>query len=230
MTMQATTTVGHTSIARDRAMVYEVLASCFLQEPDAELLKLAGEVLGCLLNDMPLPSQGIEDLRQEYYDRFFVPMSGRYVPPYESAVRGRTDTGRRMRYGSLMGPNSHSVMAAYDAVRFDPWQLSMYEPLKGIRIPDHMGLELAFMALMAKSEARARAEETPAEAERAERWLRLQRQFLEEHLNCWSGDFAALVAGAGPGFYPDVCRAVAAWVQADLSGIRSGDWAGEELM
>jgi len=190
-------------LARGRSNTYGFLAQCFLTEPQDSLVRTARQAL-CLLADMDEGSLSgaMRHIRQEYYDRFFVPASGRYVPPFESAVAGRTVDQGKTTFGSLMGPESHEVAAAYDAVGFDPWELALYAPLRSIRLPDHVGFELAFMAY---------------------------QQFLERHLSRWMSDYAALTAGCGSGFYAGVASAAAAWVQADLDQFESGSWGKGEL-
>ncbi|HYF79700.1 MAG TPA: molecular chaperone TorD family protein [Symbiobacteriaceae bacterium] len=201
-------------LTQTRLQVYELLASCVLSEPTGDSLAAAGTLFSHLLPALQLPVPDLAAVQQEYYDRLFVPMSGRYVPPFESAIRGRTvRKGGRPGYGPLMGPAACEVGAAYAAVGFDPAVLTMYEPIRGLRMPDFLGFELAFMAFLVKEQAAA---EASGATEQAQRWHSLQRQFLEEHLTGWTADLATLAGEAGPGFYAELYQAIHAWATSDL--------------
>jgi putative dimethyl sulfoxide reductase chaperone len=201
-------------LTQTRLQVYELLASCVLSEPTGDSLAAAGTLFSHLLPALQLPVPDQAAVRQEYYDRLFVPMSRRYVPPFESAIRGRTARkGGRPGYGPLMGPAACEVGAAYAAVGFDPAVLTIYEPIRGLRMPDFLGFELAFMAFLVKEQAAADAS---GATEQAQRWHSLQRQFLEEHLTGWTADLATLAGEAGPGFYAELYQAIHAWATSDL--------------
>lgn len=214
---------GPLQVARGRSDTYQFLALLLLTHPSERLVRSAGDLLAMIGGEVNLERHTISAIQQEYYDRFFVPHSGRYVPPFESAVRGRGETGGRIKYGALMGSPAHQVMAAYQATGFDPWALEIYEPLKGVRVPDQIGFELAFMAWLADQEVQVLTD-ADAAPEQAEGWRRFQLQFLELHLAQWAGDLARLAAQAGPGFYADVLGAVAHWVREDLRDLEAGSW------
>ncbi|WP_325392299.1 4Fe-4S dicluster domain-containing protein [Desulfitobacterium sp.] len=57
--------------------------------------------------------------------------SVKYVPPIESSIRGGDPDDRKQPFGPLDGANSLNVGSCYEAVGFDPYALTIYEPLKG---------------------------------------------------------------------------------------------------
>jgi len=63
---------------------------------------------------------------------------------------------------------------------------------------DHLGHELAYLALLAGAEADARADDNRAEVERMQH---LQRQFLDRHLLWWLPPFVRATAQHGHPFY-----------------------------
>jgi TorA maturation chaperone TorD len=84
--------------------------------------------------------------------------------------------------------------------------------------PDHVALELEFMAfvLLKKRLARAAADGDPAADENVEVCARVEQSFFREHLAWWVSAFAnGLRLRAGDGFYVAVGRALAALVPAE---------------
>src|SRR5690606_4284237 len=123
---------------------YELFAYAFSQEPSQELLALLKEARSSLesLAREDMPVDGEENLKQEYYDRFFVPKSKLYVPPFEAVIRT----------GLLDSPHTLHVKACYDMVEFNPHESNIYEALKYIIYPDHIAFELIFMTYLCRSE------------------------------------------------------------------------------
>ena len=85
---------------------------------------------------------------------FFVPTSGRYVPPYESAFLGY-DRAKPGRFGKLNGAPAGHVRSCWERTGFDPGKLTIFEPLRASFLPDHVGLEMAFMAFLCRAEKSA---------------------------------------------------------------------------
>lgn len=205
--------------AWERAKVYELFAGVFLKEPTLEglaILKNWAEdleevsELNALLQEIETEDPELEALVQDYYDLFFVPVSGRFVPPFEAAIRGaQRQKGRKTKFGGFWGNSTLELMHFYQGIGFDPKQLAVFQPLKESNIPDHLGFELCALAYLCY------AEETKIkEGQDADHLRHLQKTLLDEHLNQWldllqkdlkkvdrTGLYACLV-----GLISDFCR------------------------
>lgn len=208
-----------TLTAVDRSTIYEMLSSVYLKQPGKADIAAAiiflgelqeifptteGEQLYTFLTDryeklLAGNTELLNQLRQEYYDHFFVPSSGFYVPPFESAVMSNT----------LWGHETTHCAACYNEVNFNPLNLTLFPPYKDISIPDHIGFQLAFMAYLAKHESIGGEEKTPL-------WRQLQLHFASEHLS-WLEHYSELLAKCGSPFYTALAQLTAKYVTADLS-------------
>lgn len=104
------------------------------------------------------------------YERLFLGPGPLRCPPYGSIYLD----------GALMGPSALNVVRRYaeEGLRVGP---SWREP------PDHVAIELGFMAWLSAAQSRAGAAgETHEEA----RLLRIQAEFLHDHLGRWGPLFA----------------------------------------
>lgn len=202
--------------ARSRGIIYELLASCFLLEPIQERLNQVMNILVQLEIDSNSFIEKMfdrpEEITELYYDRLFVPFSQKYVPPIESAIRGKDPLNPKKTFGNISIAESQSVGLCYEAAEFSPFQLQMFEPLQGVQFMDHMGFELAFMSYLCYAEEQSAQEKNE---EKVKCWQRLQKQFLNEHLAQWSGRYAELMEERGQDFYSGIARYVAAWVEID---------------
>ncbi len=82
--------------------------------------------------------------------------------------------------------------------------------------PDHISVELEFMALLARKEVLARERNLE---DAAEECARSQAHFLRDHLGCWApglGRRITRLAAADP-FYAAAGRLLTAWVEADMA-------------
>lgn len=211
-------------LAATKENIYSFLASIFLQEPDSLSWPDQAQTLSKILQELghgPLnygeviPEQlsiHVENLRQEFYDCFFVPMSGRYVPPYESALLNY-QPGKAKPYGSLSSPESHHVAKCYATTGFVPNQLNVFTPLKELPFPDHAGFELAFMAMLARAEKESWNDGHP---EQAVRWKDWSSRFLQEHLINWWPNFTQALEAMAPGYYAQVAKVVHLWLMSEL--------------
>ncbi|AHF07731.1 TorD/DmsD family molecular chaperone [Desulfitobacterium metallireducens] len=193
----------------DRARGYEVLAEIFLKEPSTEGMEGlkawtdSGSTeklleLKAILEKIQNEDSELMNLTQEYYDLFFVPVSGRFIPPFESTIRGaKREKGKRIKYGAHWGMQAHQLAALYEKVGFDPGTLEIFEPLKETKIPDHLGLELLFIAYLCRLEDKA------AKSGQEITGLRqLQNRMLNDHLLGWLPQFTGeLVKLETSGFY-----------------------------
>lgn len=216
-----------------RLKVYFFLAEIFLQEPTSsrwpeqrqaliELLKEQGEnqdLDESLGNIIPEESATtVAKLQQEFYDCFFVPMSKSYVPPFESALQNFTP-GKHKPFGALNSPEGNHVAQCYEAVGFNPWELNLFAPLLEIRLPDHIGFELAFMGMLCSSEILAWKS---GQFEKVRQWQNLEEQFLAQHLKQALANFAEAMQEKAPGFYARAARVAQHWVESDYQDLAEG--------
>jgi TorA maturation chaperone TorD/NAD-dependent dihydropyrimidine dehydrogenase PreA subunit len=201
-----------TAIAR--ATVYAVLARIFRSpstqppagtDPAGELLEalaalddgLAG-TWRAAMTSWEATQPPIDDLTHAY-NRFFVGPEPPLAHPYESVYR--TPEGR------LMGEVTMQVVQAYaeaDVALSDGFR----------NLPDHVAVELEFMAFLASEEARVQAEGDEALAV-----THLERQvaFLRDHLARWIPQFCHRVVEGDPeGYYGQAAVTLAAFVVHDL--------------
>lgn len=182
--------------AIERAQGYEFLAGIFLKEPSPEGLKVLilwkeaetkeeSLKLEKILQGFQTNDPELLKLKQEYYDLFFVPVSGRYIPPYESAIRGAVRSKKgKMKYGSHWGIPAHQLSDLYENVGFNPKALDIFEPLKETQLPDHLGLELSFMAYLCRLE-----DKFINEGQEIRGLRNLQKSILKDHLQEWLPQF-----------------------------------------
>lgn len=176
--------------AWERAIGYELLAGIFLKEPSLEqfeiLKKWASSLedeswLEELLREIEEKDPGLDELVQTYYDLFFVPVSGRFVPPFEAAIRGaQRQEGKKTKFGGFRGNSTLQVMQIYKQIGFEPEKMNIFQPLKEMNIPDHIGFELSALAYLCQVEAKWLKENKNIEPLR-----HYQRILLEDHLNRW---------------------------------------------
>jgi len=219
--------------AQSRMQIYTALAEIFLQLPILENIKDQASLINALLNEdeneAVVDNYGaIEAIKQEYYDLFFVPMSGLYIPPYESALL-EYNVAKKRPYGQLFGSAARHVQACYEDVGFNYQELNIFEPLKDITFPDHIGFELAFMGLLCLAEKSALEKEEEAGLTEAKGWVELQSQFLDEHLSKWVSNLAKAIKNNSNGFYAKAALATASWIDEELSYLNSQAFRGEDM-
>ena len=136
------------------------------------------------------------------YSRLFVGPFELLAPPYGSVY---LDTGRTM-----MGDSTMDVKNRYTDIG-----LNLSQTLK--EAPDHIAIELEFMYYLIFKEIEAMEK---AELENAMDYLRVQKEFLEDHLGHWVPEFADDVEkNASTDFYKSLARATKVFVQKDLDDI-----------
>jgi TorA maturation chaperone TorD len=151
--------------AEARSGTYRLLARLTLAEVDDELARgLDGlPIFGQALADSGGRS-GLQALRVDYTRLFLL-----NAHPYESVYLDES--------GMLNAPGSGPVLAEYQASGFDSaW-------LRRTGAPDHVGLELEYLAALVEAEAAALEQ---GDARQAERAGDAQRAFLAEHLLRWA--------------------------------------------
>jgi len=163
------------------------------------------------LIDQPQPAAALCGRLCVEYNRLFVGPDALPCPPYESAYRnGRT----------VMGPSAVAVQQVYQAAR-----LSVTRALPGP--PDHIAIELAFMAELCARQFRALIDGCESGVQQS---LAIQRQFLEEHLGRWAAPFAQDVRGAAQDpFYQAAAAILRVWVSLDRGLVRAMQESAGEI-
>ena len=115
-----------------------LVASLYLNEPDRPFVEKIQFSLNGL---MDREADSSAALLRDYHDLFVVPVSGRYLPPYESAQRD----------GRLWGGLTHKVNQLYEETGFDICKYPASSLWLSKPIPDHIGFELSFFAALLNS-------------------------------------------------------------------------------
>jgi TorA maturation chaperone TorD len=183
---------------RVRADMYRFLTTVFLEPPTPDLVASICDAL--ILDDLAsvfgeaaisalrryaeFPDMDVAELRQEYMDIFSVP-TGRYVMPFEDVYLGMKEDGGQER-GPLLGEQAIAVQQIYRITGAE-----MHKTRN--ELPNHVGIELAFMSFLCEREAALDAEvddqprPSGAQSDLAALavYRQLQRQFLKRHLLNW---------------------------------------------
>ncbi|HEY5700800.1 MAG TPA: molecular chaperone TorD family protein [Gammaproteobacteria bacterium] len=206
--------------ARSRANVYRLLATVIrapltLRElrtlRDPAVLRGLAEA-GVALDEAFLKGDEgplLEALVLDFTQLFHGPRG--HHPPYES-VQASGDEGE------LNGDITQAVRRFYVSagLLFD----DEYREL-----PDHLSVELAFMAELAEREAAARKAGDIASAKRR---VREQCAFLKKHLGRWATVFGQLVANnAESVFYREFARLLTEFIDAELLAFEQVKYADE---
>jgi len=212
-------------MAAARAAVYGLLARVFSAKPSVELVKamkdrsMSVSLAACgLAMDEDFTGAADAVLAQslaEEYTRLFVGPGPR-IAAYESVyLPGEGDRGAR-----LWGAATVAVDRFYREIGLE---------LPEGRIPDHLGIELEAMALMAGAEAERLL---AGDEEGAGRLSIMQQKFCQEHLLRWvpavCGD---IEQEARSSFYKSMAVLAAGLVEAVCGeGDKSGDKQEEEAL
>lgn len=204
-------------MARARAGLYGLVSRVFSDRPSAALL--AGmkqsdmqESLAALdvsFGDAFIAAdeeEQAEELGVEYARLFLA--TGTHIAPYESVfIRGW-----REERPQLWGEATVVVKKFYEEAGLE---------LQTGQTPDHLGLELEAMAVLAECEAARLESGDEAGAGRLEG---LQRRFCEEHLMRWVPEFCkAVEQQAESSFYRSMAALTASLVQAHCGEESGGD-------
>lgn len=120
----------------------------------------------------------IDGAQSAFLERLALPVPGRYVPPYGSVY---------LDGGTLWGPSTMEVLRLYEAERLDWDQERRGAGGTRITAPDHVGVEMAFLAVVSARSTSGRAD--------AARHQRL-RSFLD-HTTTWLPMFSDALGIAG---------------------------------
>ncbi|WP_243359715.1 molecular chaperone TorD family protein [Fundidesulfovibrio terrae] len=146
--------------------LFDAGAALLLKLPQEELIGQAAAALEFAAGPGELALA-----REDWNELFFVPSSGRYLPPLESAFREKR----------LGGPHAADALAAYRAAGFDPARLDVDQLWRPAPPPDHLGVELAFVSALIGSASRR--------PETAEGLLASAALFHAAHVAPWAGDY-----------------------------------------
>jgi hypothetical protein len=167
---------------------------------DAELGRLAGAASRLLLNapnarelDALREQTGqvleLARARQDFYDFLCVPQSGCFLPPYAHVLAAARETDEFWHFPQARFDGGDILMPWYDAVAFHPAQLQA-DPMLGAanRPLDHVGVTLAFLALLLNSASHDEADRE------------VIGEFISLHVQPWSEVFVRLLTQSGSGY------------------------------
>jgi TorA maturation chaperone TorD len=210
------------TVAAARAALYGFLAARFLGAPDAgtlarlvslPLAETLPRISGSVAAELARPTASPSALRQDYDDLFAVPL-GRYLAPYEAVYLDERLVGEECVRGLLMGPSTLAVRECYRAAGAE---LDRSCP----ELPDHVGVELAFLQFLCGQERDAwERDDRRAAAE----WRARERHFVERHLLRWVPELCRRMAErAATGFYRAVALATDEFLAAEAVGLAAED-------
>jgi TorA maturation chaperone TorD len=215
------------TLAAARANIYRFLAGVFLAPPTPELLRRvrAAEFRAAFADWVELSAwngtdaDSLDALVSEYNRLFVVPREG-YVPPYESVftdvveiaysphmISGAGEMPTRVRE-LLWGPSTVAVERAYAQAGFAVARVA------GVP-PDHLGVELQFLARLCDEQSAAWSADDTPEARRLEK---LEREFLRAHPLRWVAQFRERVEGVSAReFYRACARLCESFLQTSAA-------------
>lgn len=211
-----TVEIGAETMAGERSHLYRLLARVFGAEPGPEVLAVTRvpaftglvAALGVPMDAAYRADGTVEDLAIEYTRLFLGP--GPHITPTESAQRGD---------GSLWGPETVEVRRLLGEAGFDlAWQ----------ELPDHITVELDFLAHLTAIEANAWERGDRILARRSREW---QEAFLSRHLGAWVDGFCARVRAAevrSP-FYATFIAILQAFMESERTFIAATEQAEREV-
>lgn len=205
----------------EKEALYSWFASLYLHAPTAQLREpfknpQTLSMLTHVFQDEPyraaikelaayIDNASIEDLKVEFNSLFVVPNKRRYVPAYESCFREKH--GDEM--GNLWGETTADVTRYYREAGYEATNL------QGIFAPDHIGVELAFIAKLCADELQLI--ENNNDSEQTKKIEELRKSFLREHISKWIEDFSKAVnALPSAFFYKNFSTLTAHMIHSDL--------------
>lgn len=208
--------------AKEREACYSLLAGLLLNEPTPGTLIDSLDALTALLRALGQQSSPVgvglstealaKECAQEYYDAFFVPKSGRYVPPYASCLLAYDPAKKKTPFGLLDPKAAARVRDWYDRAGFKPHALSIFAPLRQVDPADNIAFELAFMANLCHQQA----QETEGGAAA---FMALERDFLSRELLPCLPNFTLALSRANAPLYAQVAQAALLWAQCDAEAL-----------
>lgn len=158
--------------ARMRETLFTILASLFLEAPSAALVETLWPLLvECTQTKLESSAPPSVASLQKAFTRHWIGPGKDYVPPYASIYLHPAPPEKPL----LWGMEAVVLQSEYEAagLRIAPG---------GIRIPDHLGVELQFMAYLCRREAEAWEN---GDTIQAQDWRSQQEKFTQRHLLNW---------------------------------------------
>ncbi len=166
--------------------------------PAAQLLLLGGPLevsVNTLAGHLPI---GVDAARRSYMD-LFPPIASQDAPGYETGYRGDGIFQQSSIMADIAGFYRAHGLRAGGAER---------------ERPDHITVELEFMAFLAKKEAMALQRKS---SEQVEICRDTSALFLSEHLGCWAPAFGRRAAAvASTPWLTEIGLLVALWIEDEL--------------
>lgn len=148
-----------------------------LQPPDERTLSILQAASGARLD--------LSEARQDFYDTFCIPQSGRYIPPYRHVLSRARELPDYWHFPPPRYTGGDELISWYETIGFDVSQLNADVLLTGPNRPlDHLGYLLAFLAAVVQSSA-----------ENAE-LFKLGSTFTKEFLGEWPRLYVSLLSRA----------------------------------
>jgi len=146
---------------------------------------------------------------QEFMNLFKVP-GGQYITPYESVFRDTRDVGGKPVKGLLMGQSAVNVQKWYKLAAVE-----ISDEYKDL--PDHIGLELDFLAHLCGKELEFAGQDDQARLTRA--W-EIERDFLSVHVISWAPKLRDKVyAKSQHAFFRTVADLLVEFTKRDLATV-----------
>lgn len=137
----------------------------------------------------------LADLRQQFYDRFCIPQSGLYVPPFEHVFRLRSRVENRWHFPPARFDGARDVEALYGLFGFSHTRLDVNPLLRGPHLPgDHLGFMLVFAGWALENGEQYLTREPEAAMQLA--------GFVDQHLDRWVEAYGELLEDSEPEGYP----------------------------
>ncbi len=198
--------------AAARGQLYDLLATVFRRPLDARRLELlrAPEMLAAM-------SAAAIDPGEDFVNSDGEALRDRLAIDYTQLFHGPVE--RISPYESIQLGNGEELMgAAAGEVRQFMAEVGFTVPAENGELPDHISVELAFMAELARREAEALEADDRKTAEFA---ASLQRRFLAAHLGRWAERFARKVWDrAATPFYTAMAELLSGYI-ADERGTQA---------
>lgn len=221
-------------LASPRKGVYAFLSSVLIEPPSAEVVqRVCSEDWRKLLDPLfdtaiTFPFQDMKDqadfgelahetIKQDYEDLFNVP-GPKYTTPYEAVFCDERMVGAKRVKGLLYGPSTDDVIRYYHVAGLE------VSP-EFLELPDHIGLQLHFMAYLCEQEMEAHSNSNLSLPDKIRE---TQWGFLDRHLAKWVGPFAEKVQeNASTSFYQGVALLAKEFVCLDHQTL--GEWRKASL-
>ena len=166
------------------ALAASALLLCAPDERVRAQLQASGRASGCSL----------AALRQSFYDRFCIPQSGLYIPPYEHVFQRRKRIGGCWHFPPARFDGASAVEAIYGRFGFRHRELDAEPILRAPHLPgDHLGFMLAFVGWVLEGVERRAA--TPIEV------VAHLQGFITNHLDEWVEAYGDLLQRSEPDGY-----------------------------